>query len=125
MAKKAETVFKEVVLKDLKALPSGWFEKIQQVGKRGTPDIIGCLNGYFIAIELKKSDKEKPDALQTHKLKKIGEAFGLTYVACPENWNEIYNNLLLISLQGKKHHAKRDYHRELAIGLFSIEENIQ
>jgi hypothetical protein len=125
MAKKAETVFKEVVLKDLNALPSAWFEKIQQVGKRGTPDILGCLNGYFIAIELKKSDKDKPDPLQTHKLKLIRErSFGLTFVACPENWNEIYNNLILISLQGKKHHANRDHFGEL-VEFYNLSEDFQ
>lgn len=110
MAKKQETVFKEVVLKDLKALPSCWAEKIQQVGKRGTPDIIACLNGYFIAIELKKSAKDKADKLQTHKLALIKGAFGLTFIACPENWNEIYDNLILISLEGKRTNA-RELHK--------------
>jgi Holliday junction resolvase len=122
MAKKPETAFKEVVLKDLKALPDCWVEKIQQVGKRGTPDILGVLNGYMLAIELKKDAKEKPDKLQQHKLELIRKAGGLTYVACPENWNEIYDNLLLISIKGKRY--VRDHRDIIERELFSSEESL-
>ena len=105
MGKKAETVFKEIVLKDLKALPNGYFEKIQQVAKRGTPDILGALNGYPVVIELKKSDKEKPDPLQAHKLKCWEKASALIFVACPANWNEIYKRLIIISTEGQTNGA--------------------
>jgi hypothetical protein len=100
MGKKAETTFKEQVLKDLKALPNGYFEKIQQVGKRGTPDIMGCLNGYCVILELKKDEKSKPDKLQTHKLKKYEKACALVFVPCPNNWDEIYKRLIIISTEG-------------------------
>lgn len=111
MAKKAETTFKEIVLKDLKALPNGYFEKIQQVGKRGTPDIMGCLNGYCVILELKKDVKSKPDKLQQHKLKNYEKASALVFVPCPENWDEIYKRLIIISTEG--HENGKNIRREL------------
>lgn len=95
MAKKPETRFKEKVLKDLRALPKCWAEKIQQVGKRGTPDILVCLNGSFIALELKKDAKECADSLQRHKLKAIELAGGTSVVACPETWRDTRDLLCL------------------------------
>jgi hypothetical protein len=111
LAKKAETTFKEQVLKDLKAFPNGYFEKIQQVGKRGTPDIIGCLNGYCVVLELKKDAKSKPDKLQQHKMNKYQKACALVFTPCPENWNEIYKNLIIISTEG--HTNGKDIRSEL------------
>jgi hypothetical protein len=117
MGKKAETIFKEVVLKDLKALPNGYFEKIQQVGKRGTPDILGCLNGYPIVMELKKSAKDKPMKLQTHKMKGWKKGGALVFVPCPETWPEIYKRLIIISTEG--HYVGTDHRLEIERRLFS------
>jgi hypothetical protein len=117
MARKPETIFKEQVLKDLKEFPNGYFEKIQQVGKRGTPDIMGCLNGYAVVIELKKDAKSKPDKLQQHKLKKYEKACALTFVACPATWPEIYKRLIIISTEGQ--YADADHRREVERRLFS------
>lgn len=98
MAKKQETVFKEKCQKDLKALSlkyqnTLYFTKIQQVALRGTPDLLLCVAGLFIAIELKKSEREKPDPLQNRELQKIKAARGYTFVACPENWQGVLNIL--------------------------------
>jgi hypothetical protein len=86
MAQKPETIFKERVLKDLRALPSTYAVKIQQQAIRGTPDILACVNGWFVAIELKKDDKAKTDKRQDYELKKIDEAGGMALVAHPLNW---------------------------------------
>jgi hypothetical protein len=93
MTQKPETVFKEHVRRDLAKLPHCWFEKIQQVCIRGTPDLLVCIAGFFVAIELKKDEKAKVDALQTHKLLQIEKAGGLAFIAYPSNWGEIYNRL--------------------------------
>jgi len=45
----------------------------------GTPDILACLHGRFIAIEA-KAGKNKPTDLQTLNLKRIDEAGGLALV---------------------------------------------
>lgn len=76
-------------MRELKRVPRVWAEKIQQVGKRGTPDILACVRGRFVAIELKKSEDESPDRLQNYKLNGIKKADGTALVASPENKDDI------------------------------------
>jgi penicillin-binding protein-related factor A (putative recombinase) len=102
MAKKPETLFKEKVRKALDEIPNSFFEKIQQVSIRGTPDFVGCIDGMFIAIELKKSLKDKPDALQEYKLSKIAQSGGIGFVVAPENFKETYQVLLQMAGQAEK-----------------------
>lgn len=93
MAKKPETKFKEKVRSALETLPNTWCEKIQQVAIRGTPDFLCCVNGSFVALELKKDDKQELDALQKYKLAQIENAGGLGLKITPENWLEVFDNL--------------------------------
>ena len=46
---------------------------------RGVPDIILCIKGHFVAVELKVGDNT-PTPLQKHWLDKIVEAGGHAYV---------------------------------------------
>jgi hypothetical protein len=101
VAKKPETLFKEKVQKDLKKLPNTWCEKIQQVCIRGTPDLLCCIAGKFVAIELKASSSEVPDALQDHKLQSIANADGMALVVNPENWTETYIVLETLARTGR------------------------
>jgi len=97
LAKKKETTFKDRIYPILKALPNTWVEKIQQRSIRGTPDFLMCVNGMFVGLELKKSDKEDEDLLQDHKLNLINKAGGLGLKASPENWNKILLTLTALS----------------------------
>lgn len=97
MAKKPETLFKERVQKDLKTLSSTWFVKIQQVSIRGIPDFLLCIDGIFIAIELKASKKAKRDPLQEWTLDMIARCGGRAFLAYPENWPETFEVLKEIS----------------------------
>ncbi len=47
--------------------------------QRGTPDLLACYQGRFIAIELKVPGK-KPFKLQEYELKKIRKAGGIGVV---------------------------------------------
>lgn len=91
MAKKPETLFSEKVKRDLEELQQNgallWFTKIQQVGIRGIPDYLICARGKFIALELKKSTKEKPDPLQQYNLNEIRACCGVSLTANPEDWH--------------------------------------
>lgn len=98
--KKSETKLKESVLSALHTLPNTWVTKIQQVAIRGTPDIIGCINGYFVAIELKTA-KGELDPLQEYVLKQISEAGGIGFVVTPNNWRSTFDALRRIS-EGKE-----------------------
>jgi Holliday junction resolvase len=56
---------------------------LYELGKLGIPDIIACVNGYFLAIEC-KAGKGKTTALQDRELENIRAAGGVTMV--------VYNN---------------------------------
>ena len=86
--KKPETKLKEKELADLKGL-GAWAEKIQQVGKVGTPDILACYKGVFIALELKSLESELPSRAQVIKLRKVKKAGGFSAIVTPLNWPEI------------------------------------
>lgn len=88
-----ETKFKMRVQRDLKTVPSCWFTKIQQRVKRGDPDFLVCLGGFFVGLELKASAKAKIDKLQHYTLEKIRESGGIGIVAIPENWETVFELL--------------------------------
>jgi hypothetical protein len=60
-----------------------------------------CVNGMFVALELKKSKEEDPDLLQEHILDQINKAQGLGLKVSPENWPEVFLALKALS-QGEK-----------------------
>ena len=57
-------------------------------GRAGIPDIIGCYNGRFVAIEC-KAGKGKTTALQDRELARISNADGLSYVINEDNIHEL------------------------------------
>lgn len=90
-----ETKFKIKFRKELDKIPKSYFEKIQQRALRGTPDILGVVNGYAVAIELKV---DAPiETLQTHKLRSWGAAGARVFVATPKNQEEVLRALILIA----------------------------
>lgn len=97
MATKPETVFKNRIRPHLDALPSSWWFKTQQVSLRGIPDFIGCLNGKFVALELKKDAKAPIGKLQIHILELIQSAGGYAAVVYPDNWESVLWDLKKIS----------------------------
>lgn len=87
MAKQEETKFKEKVATKLKTLKNVWFVKVQQLSISGTPDYLMCLNGVFIALEL-KTDTGKVSKLQEYNLNKIAKCGGISIVLMPQNFDE-------------------------------------
>lgn len=81
---KPETKFRAIVQRKLDALPNSWFESVQQRAIQGTPDILGCVQGQFVALELKSADG-LVSKLQELKLKRIGAAGGHAFVVYPHN----------------------------------------
>jgi Holliday junction resolvase len=47
-------------------------------GKAGVPDILVCIKGQFVGIEVKREGKE-PTALQKQRMQEINQAGGFTY----------------------------------------------
>ena len=67
-----------------------WFIKYwagSQFTKSGVPDILACVDGYFVAIEV-KGPNGTPSELQLHTIKKIREAGGFAFVLYPSGFDE-------------------------------------
>lgn len=62
------------------------------LGRSGIPDIIGCYQGRFIAIEC-KAGKGKTTALQERELEWIKDAGGFTFVAREDNLEQLEKEL--------------------------------
>lgn len=55
--------------------------------KKGIPDILACVNGYFLGIEVKAPDN-KPSELQLYNIRKIKESGGFACVVYPSGWKD-------------------------------------
>lgn len=55
--------------------------------KTGVPDILACVNGHFVGIEV-KAQNGKPSELQYYNIRKIRESGGLAYIVYPSGWEE-------------------------------------
>ncbi len=75
-----ETQLKIKVLKWLKKeYPEGFFYKASDNFTAGIPDILGCVNGQFIGIELKGPGGEATK-IQLYTIDKIATAGGLVMI---------------------------------------------
>ena len=86
-----EKEFQRVVLKKLRSIPKSYWVKINDRATAGIPDILGCICGVFIAIELKT--KSKVTALQAYTLRRISDVHGQAFVVNPENFSRVYTLL--------------------------------
>lgn len=82
----AEKTF-ENKIKDYIEDHGGWYVKFfaNRMTKKGIPDILACINGYFVAIEVKAKHGE-PSELQKYHVRKIIDAGGLAIILYPQDW---------------------------------------
>ena len=62
----------------------------------GTPDIIACVNGHFVAVEV-KAENGKPSELQIYHIEQINKDGGYGVILYPkgfEGFKKICENLL-------------------------------
>ena len=109
VSQKPETRFKERVKKHLRKLPETWLVKIQQVVILGTPDILCCCRGQFVALELKRDKKAEISAMQILELKRIEKAGGISLVTYPENWEDCLEYLRLLAEKGTIKNVKTNF----------------
>jgi len=83
----SEKLFENKIKKFLKD-EGCWFVKYFANGytKSGIPDILACVNGYFVAIEV-KGEKGKPSELQLWNVEKIKGAGGQALILYPKDFN--------------------------------------
>ena len=55
--------------------------------KSGIPDLLTCINGYFVSIELKALNG-KPSELQIYDQKQIRKSGGIAIILYPDQFNE-------------------------------------
>lgn len=67
----------------------GWYVKIWGGGfqKSGLPDILACVNGFMVAIEVKASNG-RPSELQKLNIARINYSNGLATFLYPEGFEE-------------------------------------
>lgn len=66
-----------------------WYVKFfaNSFTKTGVPDILACVNGYFVGIEV-KAQNGKPSELQLHNIRKIRQAGGFAVILYPSAFEE-------------------------------------
>lgn len=87
--------------KHLKQIPGLWFFKASERTLAGIPDFIICVNGIFVALELKRDDKSKATKLQEYTLEQINKVGGLGLVVRPDNFDKVMEVLKTIAKGGK------------------------
>lgn len=67
----------------------GWQVKFfaNSYTKNGIPDILACINGYFVAVEVKAANG-KPSPLQIHCCEEIRKAGGFAFVLYPSGFDD-------------------------------------
>lgn len=84
-----ETAFKKQIIKFLDTLNScyhiPYFPSIYT--PKGVPDILCCINGHFVAIEV-KADNGKPSELQKYHVNEINNAGGIAVILYPKDFEE-------------------------------------
>lgn len=72
-----------------------WYVKFfaNSFTKSGIPDILACVNGYFVGIEI-KAQNGKPSELQLYHIRKIRESRGFAVVLYPSAFNEFKEFIL-------------------------------
>lgn len=77
-----------------------WFVKYfaNRMTKAGIPDILACVNGYFLAIEV-KAPNGHPSELQIHHRDEIRKALGISIILYPDKWEEFKQLIELLKTE--------------------------
>jgi hypothetical protein len=92
-----ESHFWRRVKKDLAKLPSTKIVRVEQDSINGTPDVILCISGHYVEIELKRNHTCEPTPLQRWNLEEANRCEGYAFVGHPSNWEELFDFLLLLA----------------------------
>lgn len=93
----AEKNFENKIKKFIKD-SGGWYVKFfaNRMTKSGVPDLLCCINGYFVAIEVKASNGTASE-LQKHTVKEINKARGYAIILYPQDYDlfkQLVNHLM-------------------------------
>lgn len=91
----AEKIFENEIKKFLNKLPNTWYFKVWSgpYSKSGIPDIIACVNGHFVALEV-KAENGKASDLQKRNVRLINECNGKAYIVYPKDFEKLKESLI-------------------------------
>ena len=90
------------MMKAIRSIPGSYWFRIESPSTgSGTPDVIGLIRGVFIAIECKRSKREKPTKIQQFVLQSIADNGGIAIVANQDNFRVILEGLQHFSKTGE------------------------
>lgn len=92
MALQPETRFRLRIKPALEAIPHSYWVKIQAGSIIGVPDVLGCVNGRMVALEL-KTDEGQATAMQKYRIGKFAAAGAFTSILRPSNWAKVLAEL--------------------------------
>ena len=77
-----------------------WFVKTWSNGvqRKGIPDILACVNGYFVGIET-KADTGTPSELQLWNVEQIRRAGGFAFVLYPSGFHKFQEFILDLKVE--------------------------
>ena len=93
-----EKLFENKIKKFIKTLPKAWFYKhwAGAYSQSGIPDIICCINGRFVGIEVKATNGKVSD-LQLRNIKLINESGGVGLIVKPSDFDTLKDTLIKIT----------------------------
>ena len=97
----AEKTFENKIKKFLKDNDC-WYVKFfaNSFTKKGIPDLLCCVNGYFVAIEV-KAENGKPSELQKYHVNKIKESGGIALILYPKDFEDFKRIVYKLKEGGK------------------------
>ena len=77
----------EIKVKDFIEQEGGWYVKFfaNRMTKEGIPDLLTCINGHFVGIEV-KAQNGKPSKLQIRTCKEIRKSGGFAFILYPSGF---------------------------------------
>ena len=84
----SEKIYENKIKSYLKSI-GAYFIKTHgdRFSKVGTPDILACVNGKFVAVEV-KGEKGKPSELQLYHIEQIQKAGGYGIILYPKDFEK-------------------------------------
>lgn len=114
-----EKKFENEIKAFLDTLPNTWYFKhwAGPYSKVGIPDIIACVNGRFIAIEV-KAPHGKPSELQKRTISLIESAKGIAHILYPKDFESFKKDIRKLSMMGSQckecnHHVNNSCIRDM------------
>ena len=92
----SEKAFENKIKAHLKSV-GAYFIKTHgdRFSKIGTPDIIACVNGHFVAVEV-KAEKGKPSDLQLYHIEQIKKSGGYGVILYPKDFETFKKDLEIL-----------------------------